>query len=597
MNNAHRFSRYDFEPTSFVDILRWRALHHPNKQAFKFLTDGEFAESTITYEELDCKARAIGALLQGFVSPGECVLLLYPPGLEYIAGFFGCLYAGVIAVPAYPPDPLRLDRTLPRLLAILNDIQSAVVLTTSPILSLAEFLFDKAPDLGALQWMATDNVASGLEYGWNEPKLRPDNLAFLQYTSGSTRTPKGVMVSQGNLLHNSALISQGFGLTSDDVGVIWLPPYHDMGLIGGILQPVVRGMTCVLLSPLDFLQKPIRWLQAISRYRGSVSGGPNFSYDLCIRKVAPEQRDTLDLSNWSVAFSGAEPVRAETLDRFAAYFEPCGFRREAFYPCYGLAEGTLIVSGGEKYASPVTISVRAEGIERDEIIPVFPGMEGARTLVGCGKNLGGQKIVIVDTETMTQSPPDRVGEIWVSGPSVARGYWNLMEESKKTFQAYLRDTGEGPFLRTGDLGFIKNGELFICGRLKDLIIVDGLNHYPQDIEQTMEECHPAIRAGCSAAFSIAINSQEQVVAVAEVALKKNDGKQSEDGNPHVQINTPSEPQAIITEIRKAVSKKHDLRLYDVVLLKPRSIPKTSSGKIQRHECRAGYLSGKLEIIN
>jgi acyl-CoA synthetase (AMP-forming)/AMP-acid ligase II len=493
MNNAHRFSQYDFEPTSFVDVLRWRAFRHPNKQAFTFLVDGEKREAAITYEELDCKARAIGALLQCFISPGEYALLLYPPGLEYISGFFGCLYAGVIAVPAYPPDPIQLDCIHPRLQAILNDIQPSVVLTTSPILNLAKFLFDKTQDLGALQWMATDTVASGLEYSWKEPRLRPDNLAFLQYTSGSTRTPKGVMISQGNLLHNSSLISHGFGVTSDDIGVMWLPPYHDMGLIGGILQPLVRGVTCVLMSPKDFLERPVRWLQAISRYRGTISGGPNFAYDLCVRKVTSEQRDNLDLSSWKVAFIGGEPVRAETLHSFASLFEVCGFEGEAFYPCYGLAEGTLIVSGGEKYATPVILPVQADALARNEVLPATAKVEGTRSLVGCGKNLGGQKIVVVEPETMTLSLPDQVGEIWLSGPSVARGYWNLPEESEKTFQAYLKDTGEGPFLRTGDLGFIKDGELYICGRLKDLIIADGVNLDLQDIGQTMDENHPVVR--------------------------------------------------------------------------------------------------------
>ena len=465
MNNAHRFSRYDFEPTSLVDVLRWRAIHQPNKRVFTFLTDGETQEVAITYEELDCRARAIGALLQSFVSPGESVLLLYPPGLDYIAGFFGCLYSGVFAVPASPLDPMRLDRTLPRLLTILNDVQAEVVLTTSPILSLAEFLFDKAPDLGALQWMATDTVASGVEYGWNEPRLRLDSLAFLQYTSGSTGTPKGVMISHGNLLHNSSLISHGFGITSNDVGMIWLPPYHDMGLVGGILQPIISGIPCILMSPLDFLQKPLRWLHAISRYQATVSGGPNFAYDLCVRKITPAQRDTLDLSSWITAFSGAEPVRAETMERFAAYFKPCGFQREAFYPCYGLAEGTLIVSGGEKYTPPVLCSVEADALERDEIVPATPGRENARTLVSCGKNLGGQRIAIVDPEALTLCPPNRVGEIWVSGPSVAQGYWNLPDDTEETFRAYLLDTGEGPFLRTGDMGFIKDDEIYFCGRL------------------------------------------------------------------------------------------------------------------------------------
>jgi len=465
MNNTHRFSRYDFEPISLVDVLRWRAIHHPNKCVFTFLTDGEKQEVTMTYEELDCRARAIGALLQSFVSPGESVLLLYPPGLDFIAGFFGCLYSGVIAIPAYPLEPMRLDQTLPRLQVILTDVQPAVVLTTSTILSLAEILFDKAPDLGALQWMATDTVARGVEYIWNEPRLRPDSLAFLQYTSGSTRTPKGVMISHGNLLHNTSLISQSFGMTSNDVGMIWLPPYHDMGLVGGILQPVSCGLTCILMSPLDFFQKPMRWLQAISSYQATVSGGPNFAYELCVRKVTLEQRETLDLSGWTTAFSGGEPVQAETMDRFAAYFEPCGFRREAFYPCYGLAEGTLIVAGGEKYTPPILFSVEAVALERDEIVPAAPNCENVRTLVSCGKIFGGQRIAIVDAETLTLCPPNRVGEIWVSGPSVACGYWNRPDDTEKTFQAYLSDTGEGPFLRTGDMGIIKDAELYICGRL------------------------------------------------------------------------------------------------------------------------------------
>jgi acyl-CoA synthetase (AMP-forming)/AMP-acid ligase II len=465
VNDTQRVSRYDFEPASIVDVLRWRALHHPNKRAFTFLTDGETQEISITYEELDCRARAIGALLQSFVSPGENILLLYPPGLDYIAGFFGCMYSGVIAVPGNPPDPMHLDRTLPRLLAILKDIQAAVVLTTSPILSLAEFLFDKAPDLGALQWMATDTVASGIEYSWNPPRLSPDSLAFLQYTSATTRRPKGVMVSHGNLLHNSSLISHGFAMTLNDVSMTWLPPYHEMGLIGGILQPIRCGITSILMSPIDFLQKPLRWMQAISRYQATVSGGPNFAFDFCVQNVTLDQRDTLDLSNWNTAYSVAEPMQVETMDRFAAFFEPCGFKREAFFPCYSLAEGTLIVSGGEKYAPPVLCSVEASALERNEIVPAFSGVENTRTLVSCGKNLGGQRIAVVDAKTLTLCPPNRVGEIWISGPSVALGYWNQPEVTEKTFQAYLLDTGEGPFLRTGDLGFIKDAELYICGRL------------------------------------------------------------------------------------------------------------------------------------
>ena len=585
MDTYNCLSESTFEPSSLVELLQWRALHQPDQRIYTFLTDGETDEAHLTCGELDLQARAIGARLQSLGAAGERALLLYPPGLEYIAGFFGCLYAGVTAVPAYPPDPARLKRTLPRLQTMVADAQAAVALTTAPILSMSQFLFDEAPDLGDLQWLATDTIADGVEDGWQEPAVTHDTLAFLQYTSGSTRTPRGVMLSHGNLLCNLALISQAFDFASDDVGMIWLPPYHDMGLIGGILQPVYRCLYCILMSPLAFLQRPFRWLQAVSRYKATISGGPNFAYDLSVRKVTPEQRATLDLSHWRTAFNGAEPVRPETMERFAATFESCGFRQEVFYPCYGLAEATLIVSGGLKAAPPVIHTVQGTALEQSRVVAASAGDEDARALVGCGQNLAGQRIVIVDPESLTQCLPDQIGEIWVSGPSIAQGYWNRPEETEHTFRAYLAGTGEGPFLRTGDLGFLNDGELFIAGRLKDLIIVDGLNHYPQDIERTVEQCHPAVRPGCSAAFSIEADGREQVVVVAEVADRRKLAR-----------HQPLDAGELTREIRRAVAAQHDLRVYDVTLLKARTVPKTSSGKIQRHACRAGYLAGTLDTF-
>jgi acyl-CoA synthetase (AMP-forming)/AMP-acid ligase II len=342
---------------------------------------------------------------------------------------------------------------------------------------------------------------------------------------------------------------------------------------------------------MAFLQRPIRWLQAISRYRATCSGAPNFAYDLCIRKITSEQRTSLDLSSWDTAFTCAEPVRYETLERFAATFAPCGFRREAFYPCYGLAEATLVASGGLKAAPPVVFTVQSAALERNCVIAGTGGKDDTRTLVSCGQCLGDQEIIIVNPETLTRCSPDEVGEIWIAGPSVAQGYWNRPEETKRTFQAYLAGTGQGPFLRTGDLGFLKDGELFITGRLKDLIIIDGYNYYPQDVEQTVEQSHPSLRPGCCAAFSVDIDGKECLVIVAEVERRSLPRR---DQPPDAA--TSRFTAEVVQAIRRAVAESHDLRVYTVVLLKPGTIPKTSSGKIQRHACRANFLADNLDAI-
>jgi len=577
-------SRRLFDPgarcSTLVELLRWRAQYQPDRQAYTFLVDGEMEEVHLTYQEIDWQARAIGARLQSPEAVGERALLLYPPGLEYIAGFFGCLYAGSVAVPAYPPDPSRLNRTLPRLQAIVADAQATVALTTAPILAMAEMLFDQSPGLKALRWLATDDIVSDLAEEWQEPRVSGDTLTFLQYTSGSTAAPKGVMLTHHNLLHNSALIHECFGLTPESQGVIWLPPYHDMGLIGGILQPLYGGFPVTLMSPIDFLKRPFRWLQAISRYKATTSGGPNFAYDLCVRKITPEQRATLDLSSWDLAFNGAEPVRYETMERFAAVFESCGFRKVAFYPCYGLAEATLIASGGLKSEPPVVQTADGTALGQNCVEIVASTHANAQTLVGCGHTLTDQRVVIVNPDTFHQCPASEIGEIWVSGPSVAQGYWNRPEATAEAFQAYLADAGEGPFLRTGDLGFLQDGELFIVSRLKDLIIIRGRNHYPQDIERTVEQSHPALRSGCCAAFSVKVAGEERLVVTQEARRQITELGLDE----------------IIQTIRQAVAEEHELQVYSVVLLRARTIPKTSSGKIQRHACRSGFLSDSLDVV-
>ncbi len=564
---------------TLVDLLRHRAEENRFERAYVFLEDGERDESVMSYADLDRRARAIAVTLRDVgLQQGDRAVLLYPPGLEYIAGFFGCLYAGVIAVPAYPPNPMRLDRTLPRLQAIVRNADASVALTTEPILQMAPFVFAQAPDLAAMQWIATDTVGDAQAEGWQPPAIRADDLAFLQYTSGSTQTPRGVMLSHANLLHNLELIRQAFELRyAEDIGVIWLPPYHDMGLIGGLLEPIYNLMRVILMSPIAFLQRPVRWVQAISRYQATVSGGPNFAYDLVARKITPEQLAQLDLSRWSMAFNGAEPIRPATLHRFTEVFAPAGFRYDAFYPTYGLAEGTLITTGGRRAEPPILREFPARVLSGES-------QDNGKTitLVGCGVNLGDQTTLIVHPETHQVLPEGQVGEIWVKGGSVAQGYWNNPEATETTFRAFTAD-GQGPFLRTGDLGVMVDGQFFIAGRIKDLIIIDGVNHYPQDIEFTVEQVHPAIRPGCTAAFSVDADAGEQLVIVTEIRKQYRPGTGDEP-------NTLN-PEALRQRIRQAVSEAHELRVHDILFLPAGEIPKTSSGKIQRYAARKGYLTG------
>jgi acyl-CoA synthetase (AMP-forming)/AMP-acid ligase II len=389
------------------------------------------------------------------------------------------------------------------------------------------------------------------------------------------------MLTHANLLHNLELIRQAFELvTAEDIGVIWLPPYHDMGLIGGLLEPIYNLMRVVLMSPIAFLQRPVRWVQAISKYKATVSGGPNFAYDLVARKITPEQLEQLDLSNWNMAFNGAEPIRLATLERFTEVFGLVGFKQEAFYPTYGLAEGTLIVTGGRRAEPPVfrefptqVLSGRPEDADKSTV------------LIGCGVSLGDQKTLIVDPDTGRVLPDGQVGEVWLQGGSVAQGYWDNPEATEATFHARL-ENGDGPFLRTGDLALTVDGEFFIAGRIKDLIIIDGRNHYPQDIEFTVEQIHPAIRPGCTAAFSIDDEDGEQLVIVTEIRKQYKPVSGSDEPNA-------LDPEELRQLIRKAVSEKHELRVHDIVFLLAGEIPKTSSGKIQRYAARQGYLAGTL----
>ncbi|HYC89367.1 MAG TPA: amino acid adenylation domain-containing protein [Thermoanaerobaculia bacterium] len=545
---------------SIVEILQARAAGTPERVAYRYLSFASASEETLTYAELDAAARRIAAHLQTFTVPGDRALLLYRPGLDFIQGFLGCLYAGVIAVPAYPPHPTRPARDLPKLRGIAGDARPAAVLTSLPVIESCEPLFVEAPDLRAMRWIATD--ALPLDHAWIDPRVGPEHLAFLQYTSGSTGTPKGVMVSHANLMHNERAIATLFDADAESTIVGWLPMYHDMGLIGTMLHGLYVGAQCVLMSPMEFLEQPLRWLETISRFRAHTSGGPNFAYELCVRRVTDEQKAALDLSSWRIAFNGAEPVRAATLARFAEAFAPSGFRSSALFPCYGLAEATLAVAGGAKASDP--------------IVREFHG----NALVGCGVSVEEQRIVIVDPETRIPRAAGETGEIWVSGPGVARGYWEKVEQSEQTFAARLAGTDDGPFLRTGDLGFVDGGELFVNGRRKDLIIIRGRNHYPHDIEQTVEQSHPALRAGCGAAFPVDVDGEERLVAVQEV-------------DRHYRTEGGDE---LAESIRRRVADEHEVPLHALLLIKTGMIPKTTSGKIQRSLTRQMFLDGTLPVV-
>ena len=541
---------------TWVDVIRDRAQHRPERVVYTFLVDGDARESRLSYQELEQRVRAIGARLQRRLVPGDRALMLYPPGLDYVAAFFSCLSVGVAAVPAWPPHPARLALTLPRLRSIVADVKPAVVLTNTPGLGLADVMIRGAPEFGGVEWLATDSLDLEEASEWRDPAISADSIALVQYTSGSTSAPKGVTLTHGNLLHNSAIVRDTLGHSAETVSMIWLPPYHDMGLIGGLLQPIYVGFPVFAMSPLHFLQRPLRWLDAISRYRATTSGGPNFAYELCVRRTTAEQRASLDLRSWETAIVAAEPINPVTLERFTSAFGPCGFRPATFRPSYGLAEATLMVTSR---VGPHTL----EG--------------GTRALVSCGQARPGQRMLIVDPESGVPCPPGVAGEIWVAGPSVAHGYWNRPQETEATFGGRLATTGEGPFLRTGDLGFVRDGELFVTGRLKDLIIIRGRNHYPDDIEWTVARSHPSLRACAGAAFSVVSDGEEQLVVVQEI--------DRQDRQPDV--------EAIIAAIRCAVMESHDVRVASVLLVRAGQLPRTTSGKIQRFACRNDFLSGSL----
>jgi acyl-CoA synthetase (AMP-forming)/AMP-acid ligase II/acyl carrier protein len=563
--------------STLVEMLERRASALGDKVAFRYVRDRGGEEVGLSYRALHRRAVAIAGELQSLAAPGDRALLLFPPGLDFISAFFGCVYAGIVAVPAaIPGRNLRASSVM----AIVGAASPTLILSTAAHREQAWASYARASALSERTWVATDEVPDDRGLMWRDPQVTPQHTAFLQFTSGSTASPKGVVLRHQNLMHNAEVIQPAFGTTAETQAVFWLPLHHDMGLIGGVLQPIYCGGSCTLLAAAAVLHRPAFWLETISQVRATISGGPDFVYDVCARKVSAAERAAMDLSCWELAFTGAERIRALTLERFASAFAPCGFRRRAFYPCYGLAEATLLVSGGPRGCEPTVLHLHAEALARHQARDT-PATDGAaRSLVGCGEVLPGQRIMIVDPQSCRPRAAGEVGEIWVQGPSVGGGYYERPETSRTVFGGTLADSGEGPFLRTGDLGFLREGQLVVTGRIKDLIIIRGRNYYPEDIEHSVAGAHAGLRVGSCAAFSIDLDEGEQLVVVQEAEPRARN------------LNLDAACHAI----RRALSAEHEVEIYAIVLIRGGSIPKTSSGKTRRSVCREQYLRGTLEVL-
>jgi 8-amino-7-oxononanoate synthase len=568
---------YSPPETNFMERLRYWAAATPNRVAYRYLDHGEHEVDATTYAGLDQSARAVAARLVSLGFAGKRAVLMYPPGLEFIRAFLGCHYAGVTPVPAYPP---RRNRNMGRVNSISENCHAAVALTTRSVIERSRTWLSDAPTLDALHWVATEEVETEMANDWVAPKVGSSDVGLIQYTSGSTGTPKGVVLTHANLVSNCRMITRAFDVHNNTKACTWLPAYHDMGLIGGILNPLYLGATQVMMSPVAFLTYPIRWLRAMSDYGCTVTGGPNFAYAWCTTKIKPEQCEGLDLSSWEVAFNGAEPVRADVMDEFNKKFEPYGFNPKAHYPCYGMAETTLIVTGGDRKEAPVIRAFDRNELVQHKVVQIDESDRRARNLVGCGQVLQEEDVLIVHPETRRPLPEDEIGEIWINSPSCGLGYFERPEMTAEVFHARLSPDNGKQYVRSGDLGFMHHGELFVAGRLKDMIIVRGVNRYPQDIEATVESCHPATRSGGAAAFALTRWDREHLVIVVEVDR----GKKSRDWDD------------VFKAIRTSIAEEHELPPDAIVLVRGHSIPKTSSGKVQRHACKNDFENKNLNVV-
>ncbi|MEC1158936.1 fatty acyl-AMP ligase [Cytobacillus horneckiae] len=562
---------------SLLEVLENVVQHTPQKKAFTYLSNGVFHEST-TYIQLVSEAKQIASYMQQQKLMGKRALIMFPSSISYIKTFLACLYAKVIAIPVYPPT---LSKNLNRITSIMNHSSADVIFTTSKLQSYVSKINLEMTDAKCI---SLDKIDLPPIDSYIQLDINGDEIAFLQYTSGSTSSPKGVMVTHNNIITNEEMIRHAFGNNQDTKILGWLPLYHDMGLIGNVLQPLYLGTSCVLMDPLDFLQKPIRWLQAISEHKAEVSGGPNFAYELCIKKIKEQEIESLDLSSWEVAFNGAEPIRSDTLIDFAKKFKPAGFNMKSFYPCYGMAEATLLITGGDRKKEPIIKRFDLEKLKENKAVELLSTTTNASTLVSCGITQLDQTIKIVDPITKNICVEGAIGEIWVSGQNVAKGYLN--NEQQDTFLGRVpKETTN--YLKTGDLGFLYQGQLYVTGRSKDVIILRGKNFFPQDIEKTVEVSSNCLSSAACAAFTILEKNEEKLVVIAELerSYRPRNGF----------IKKGFNPEQILKDIRKNIMQEYGIQPYAIHLIKTGTILKTSSGKVRRSACKEAYEKEELQI--
>ncbi len=566
-----------YPASNLVSVLQQNAKKYPEKIVYIFLEDGENEKEKISCSEIVERSKSIAAYLQKSGEKGDRVLLLFPTGIEFILSLYGCFFAGMIGVPAYPP---KRNKPNERFSAILQNADPSIILCTYKIKDELEANYTQINLLEKKTILAFEDVLPEMAEDWVDPEINGENIALIQYTSGSTGNPNGVMVSHANIIHNSECIRLSFGFDASLVGVNWLPNFHDMGLIGCLIQPAYLGATNVIIPPLRFLQAPLNWFKIMTKYRATNAGGPNFAYEYCISKIDNSEIKNIDLSSVSTMFCGSEPIRKKTLENFAEKFSSSGFNECQFYPCYGLAESVLIVTGGDYKKAPAYLSVDVKALQKNKLI-LSTKKEESSIITACGYPWLGMTVVIVNPESAEPCGYGNIGEIWVKGTSVAKGYWNDPEGTERTFRAFIHNTEDGPYLRTGDLGFIHEGQLYISGRLKDLIIIRGSNYYPNDIEHCVEQCHPALRIDACAAFSADINGEEKLIIIQEVQRTF-----MRDLNEY----------EVFESIRNAVFSDYNLQPYAIILMKTGSISKTTSGKTQRYTMKKAWLRHELSEL-
>lgn len=562
---------------NFVNHVIRQSVRFKQKKLYYQLDDNGEVIEKLTYHDLLKLLRHNAVKLQQIAKKGDRCLLILPPGLDFITGFLSCLFAGVIAVPLYPP---KRNKANERFWSILEDAQPKCMLVNDITEELIRKYFKHFDNLQKLSGIAIDLTSNSQSEKWVDPQILPDDIAFLQYTSGSTGKPKGVMVSHANLINNSEIVKQSFGHDENLVSVGWLPPYHDMGLIGTLIQPLYVGGSNYIINPTTFLRSPYIWLKVITNYKGTTVGGPNFALDYCVKNITEEQKKEINLSSIKVFFCGSEQIRVESLENFKNSFKICGFKPENFLPCYGLAESTLMVTGINRFESPTWIKVNKKDLEKSKKIVPETKTDHSLKYVSCGYPWLDTDVIIVDPDTKQPLDEREIGEIWISGSSVARGYWNDQNETNLIFKAFTKEN-KGPFLRTGDLGFLHKNHLYVSGRIKDMIIIRGINYYPQEIEHTAENAHEALRINASAAFSIDMDGSEGLVIINEVQRTALRDLNKED---------------VFRSIQSKIAEEYQIQARIIVLISPGSLPRTTSGKTKRYACKETFVADNLKVI-